>query len=70
MIKLALITEEFDGQILTFDTVEEADAFSHGFSRAGDSYGAGHCAAYTLKEVQESSGLDDETKKRMIKKLQ
>jgi len=53
MIKLALISEDFSGEIAGFLTEAEAQAFAGGYARGGDAYGAGHCAAYTLVEAQE-----------------
>lgn len=51
--KLAIVTEEYDGEIESFETKAEMDAFARGFSRAGENYGAGHCAAYTLEDVED-----------------
>lgn len=52
-VKLALVAEEFEGNIVGFKTTEEADAFAAGFARAGQFYGAGNCRAFTEEEIVE-----------------
>ncbi len=51
-IKLALIAEDFQGEVLSFDSIELARAFAEGFRVGGNSYGCGHCEAVTLQEAQ------------------
>lgn len=44
---VAAWAEDF-ADVFPFDTEEQADAFSHGWSAGAGNYGAGKCVAYVL----------------------
>jgi hypothetical protein len=67
MYKIALITEEFDGEVVSFPNEQSMKAYADGFADAGSHYAAGHCRAYTLEEAEKE--LEGEERDEVVKAL-